>query len=117
MKTDKAKNDFESVIYSLRDWLNDDINNPYVASSESDDLQTRLMKEEDWLLEGEGEHASYQEYNKRYSDLNSKLQSFKTRKSEHNDRDRGVELARTRLSQVEDKLKEVGKKKTWITED
>jgi hypothetical protein len=24
IKTDKAKNDFESIIYSLRSWLNDD---------------------------------------------------------------------------------------------
>ena len=24
IKTDKAKNDFESVIYAMRDWVNDD---------------------------------------------------------------------------------------------
>ena len=26
VKTDKAKNDFEGVIYALRDWLNDESN-------------------------------------------------------------------------------------------
>ena len=30
IKTDKAKNDFESVIYAMRDWLNEDENNPYI---------------------------------------------------------------------------------------
>jgi len=29
LKTDKAKNEYESVIYSLRGWLNDDQNTPY----------------------------------------------------------------------------------------
>jgi hypoxia up-regulated 1 len=30
IKTDKAKNDFESVIYAMRDWLNEDENNPFI---------------------------------------------------------------------------------------
>ena len=93
MKTDKAKNDFESVIYALRDWITDESNNPYVPSSEVDELQSKLMKEEDWLLEGEGEHASYSEYNKRYTDLNNKFSAYKSRKTEHNERDKGVEAA------------------------
>jgi hypothetical protein len=31
MKTDKAKNDFETVIYALRDWVNEDDNIPFVG--------------------------------------------------------------------------------------
>ena len=34
VRTDKAKNDFESVIYSMRDWLNDEENNPYIVEDE-----------------------------------------------------------------------------------
>jgi len=49
--------------------------------------------------------------------LNTKFQSFKTRKSEHTGRDEGVKLAKQRLLAVEDKLKELGKKKPWITDE
>ena len=31
-KTEKAKNDFETVIYALRDWVNEDENVPFVGS-------------------------------------------------------------------------------------
>jgi len=30
IKTDKAKNDFESVIYALRDWTSEDGNQPFI---------------------------------------------------------------------------------------
>jgi len=30
VRTDKAKNDFESIIYSFRDFLNEDENLPYI---------------------------------------------------------------------------------------
>lgn len=33
-KTDKAKNDFEAVIYSLRDWINEDENVPFVGGAD-----------------------------------------------------------------------------------
>lgn len=58
-KTDKAKNDFESVIYMLRGWLTDEENNPFIPSEDQDILLSQLTKEEDWLLEGEGDNSSY----------------------------------------------------------
>jgi hypoxia up-regulated 1 len=33
-KTDKAKNDFESVIYALRDWVNEDDNMPFIGNAD-----------------------------------------------------------------------------------
>ena len=30
IKTDKAKNDFESIIYALREWVNDDQNQAFI---------------------------------------------------------------------------------------
>lgn len=34
LKTDKAKNEFESIIYSFRGWLNEDSNAPYFEKSD-----------------------------------------------------------------------------------
>lgn len=33
-KTDKAKNDFEAIIYALRDWINEDENVPFVGGAD-----------------------------------------------------------------------------------
>lgn len=37
-KTDKAKNDYESVIYALRDWINEDENVPFIGTSNVEEL-------------------------------------------------------------------------------
>jgi hypoxia up-regulated 1 len=62
VRTDKAKNDFESIIYALRDWLNDDNNQAFVKSAENDELMTKLSQEEEWLVDGEGDSANATEY-------------------------------------------------------
>ena len=40
VKTDKAKNDYESVIYSMRDWVNDEPNQPFIPPGEAENLLT-----------------------------------------------------------------------------
>ena len=80
IKTDKAKNEFESIIYSMRSWLNDEDNNPYIDSKEQDSLLSKLIEEEEWLLDGEGEHADHLEYIKRYTDLESQFKIYRQRK-------------------------------------
>ena len=93
VKTDKAKNDFESVIYSMRDWLNEDENNPYIPQGETETLLNRLSKEEDWLLEGEGDTATYKEYEQRFGELNKIITAFKSRKTEHGQREDALSSA------------------------
>ena len=48
---DEAKNAYESMIYSLRDWLRDDDNTVYVDESERDALFTKLDDGEEWLYD------------------------------------------------------------------
>lgn len=117
IKTDKAKNDFESVIYSMRDWLNDDENNPYIPQGETETLLNRLSKEEDWLLEGEGDTASYKEYENRFGELNKIMNTFKSRKQEHNMREEAVKYAIAKLDSIYEKSEELKKKKPWITDE
>ena len=115
-RTDKAKNDFESVIYSMRDWLNEEENQGFVPGDEGEDLRSRLVKEEDWLMD-EGDQAGLGEYVKRYTELNGKLQSYKTRKTEYNQREDAVSNAYTKLENFEEKLDDLKTKKPWITDD
>lgn len=113
-KTDKAKNDFETVIYALRDWINEDDNMPFVGASKVEDVQHLLRDAENWLEE-DGYNAKYSEYLSRYSELNSQFSKFKVRKEEYSLRDAAIESAKTKLAKVQDKTEELEKKKTWIT--
>ena len=46
IRTDKAKNDFESVIYAFRDWLRDDDNVPFVGEKQAETHIEALGQEE-----------------------------------------------------------------------
>jgi hypothetical protein len=70
VRTDKAKNDFESIIYSMRDWINDESNQPFIPSDDVDKMLNKLSSEEEWLLDGEGDTANLIEYNRRFNELN-----------------------------------------------
>ncbi|CDW74071.1 protein heat shock protein [Stylonychia lemnae] len=115
-KTDKAKNDFESVIYSLRDWVNEDENVPFVGTGKIDEIMQLLRDAEDWL-ENDGYSAKYGEYITRFSELNTKYNQVKMRKDEFNNRDGAVTLAKSKLESFLDKIEDLKLKKTWITED
>lgn len=66
-KTDKAKNDFESVIYALRDWINEDENIPFVGKADKQDaIMAALREAEDWL-ENDGDNAKFGDYQSKYS--------------------------------------------------
>lgn len=51
IKTDVAKNDFESNIYTMRDWLREDENMPYVEEATRDAYIEKLTEWEDWLYD------------------------------------------------------------------
>jgi len=69
-KTDKAKNDFETTIYALRDWVHEDENLPFVGSADAQDVILNILREaEDWL-EDEGYSAKYADYAAKFAELN-----------------------------------------------
>jgi hypoxia up-regulated 1 len=115
-KTDKAKNDFESVIYALRDWVNEDENVPFVGSDKIEEIMELLRNSEDWL-ENDGYSAKYSEYLSKFSELNSKFNQIKMRKDEYNNRDDAVASTKTKLDRFQDKVEELKTKKAWITDD
>ncbi len=87
-RTDKAKNDFESVIYAMREWLTDngDKHRHYLGADPAEaeeQMLAKLSESEEWLLDGEGEHATYVEYTEKYNDLNGIFSQLKMRKDEH----------------------------------
>ena len=93
-KTDKAKNDLESIIYAMRDWLSEDAHMAFVGREQVEALLEELRQEEDWLLEGEGEYATHVEYADKHRGLDKKYKQYKWRKEEYERRDAVVEGTR-----------------------
>ena len=63
-------NDFESLIYEIREWVQEDAHQIYLTQEEQDTTLSSLMEAEDWLLYGEGDTASASEFTKRRNELN-----------------------------------------------
>lgn len=59
--SDEAKNAYESLIYSLRDWLRDSDNEIYVEESEREALFVKLDDGEEWLYD-DGANVAYTKY-------------------------------------------------------
>lgn len=70
----------------------------------------------DWLY-GDGEYATYSQYNRRTKDLRQDYDKYKKRKSEYDLRQSAVEKARISLKGTLDKLEDLLVKKSWITEE
>lgn len=116
IRTDKAKNDFESVIYAFRDWLRDDDNVPFVGEKQAETHIEALGQEEQWL-EGDGDQSTFDEYTQRHNRLNGEFVKFKERKEEFHARDKAVTKARADLQAYTGKLATLTTKKDWIKEE
>ena len=87
MMADEAKNAYESLIYSLRDWLRDDDNTIYVEDSEREALFTKLDDGEEWLYD-DGSDVSHTKYQERSYELTTEQTKFNRRKEEHQSREK-----------------------------
>lgn len=117
-KTDKAKNDFESVIYAMRAWVSEYPEHlQYIGTSDDQDaILANLSTAEEWLLDGDGEFATYVEYNEKFEELDKVFQTLKSRKDEHKKRPKVITEAHRRLEELEDETKDLAEKKPWINE-
>jgi hypothetical protein len=80
LKNEEAKNDFETLIYGFRDWLNDGENEDFVTRNEKSENLTTLETESEWLYD-EGDDAGFKEYQRRGYELQTSFTKFRTRKN------------------------------------
>ena len=64
LELDEAKNYFETQIYELRAWLNDDANSVYSTESDKETWLSKCSEEEEWL-DMEGFSANKGEFKQR----------------------------------------------------
>jgi molecular chaperone DnaK (HSP70) len=82
IKTDIAKNDFESMIYKLKDFLNEDENHKYIEEVDRLIYIETLSELEEWLYD-EGDGANYTVYNNKAKNLTDDYNKYNNLKSEH----------------------------------
>lgn len=61
LKTDEAKNDFESLIYEFKDFLNEDENHVYDSAQGIESNLEKCTEASDWLDEA-GPQVGFKEY-------------------------------------------------------
>lgn len=82
IKTDIAKNDFESMIYKLKDFLREEDNFPYVEEEVRDEYMEKLTEMEDWLYE-DGSDLNHTVYNNKAKNLTNDFNNWSNLKNEH----------------------------------
>lgn len=113
LKTDEEKNNYESMVYEMRGWLNDDDNFAYVSESDREEWVDKCNEGEDWLYE-DGADAGYKEYQERSYKLSGAFNKFRNRKIEHQSRQRAVDQITGQLNSMRDELPQIEESKPWI---
>jgi len=113
--SDEAKNAFESLIYSLRDWLRDDDNEKYVDEAEREALFTKLDDGEEWLYD-EGANVSYTKYQEKSYELTALQTKFNNRKEQHSSRDKMIPQIRDALEASRSQAHMIREAMPWVTE-
>lgn len=75
IKTDEAKNNFESLVYAFRSWLREEENEEFVVEEQRESWIEKLNEMEDWLYE-DGSDANFTAYRKKREDLNKDYEVF-----------------------------------------
>ena len=115
-RNDIARNDFESLVYKVREWLREEENEVYVESSERENRIEFLNEMEDWLYE-DGANANYTILENKTADLTKEFTTFTSRKTLHETLDAVVKKARDSVAKIEDKVNTLKEDKPFITEE
>lgn len=106
IKNDKAMNDFEAMIYRLREWLREDDNEPFVEATERDTYIETLAGHEDWLYE-DGANANYTVFDKMYKTLLTDYDKYEARKNEGNGRDEFIKDTLEALDKFDENVQDL----------
>lgn len=105
IKTDIAKNNFESMIYTMKDWLREDVNTPYVEDAKIEAQIEQLTEWEDWLYD-EGSNLMYSVYEGMFNNMTKDLDSYKSKKVQFEGRAEFVEKTNDALDKMTEMMEE-----------
>lgn len=109
-------NDFESQIYKMRSWLQEEENEVYVLEKEREAQIEKMNELEEWLYE-EGASANFTTYGKKEKEILKKFDAYQGRKQFDKEITETIETTAATFADLESKLEELQETKTWIKED
>lgn len=116
LSTDEAKNEYESLIYEFRGWLNEDENQVYDTPQGIEIALQKVSEASDWLDDA-GPKVGYKEYQSRSYELLGDFSKLKNRKEEHVLRQDRLAAVLESAQKMKDDMNDVLASKPWITED
>lgn len=111
--TQKAKNDFEALIYSSREFATEEENQVYSTIQTIEELLVTLEKDENWLYE-EGYNEKYEVYMDKINQINSTVSAIKYRKDEHHLREELIPSAQAYLRNFTSQIEAFSKRFPWV---
>ena len=116
IKRDIALNDFESMVYKLREWLREEENFPYVLEEEREKQIEVLNAHEDWLYE-DGSYANFTTFQDMHKVLLKDYKTYSKKKDEHEMRKTIEEGSEAVFTDLEEKVRDLAETKPWITKE
>lgn len=113
---DEAKNKYESQIYALRAWLNDEDNSVFIVEADMELWLEKMEAAEDWLYD-DGSDLPYTEYKERSNDLTQQYEYFNDRKEEYNFREHQLPAKIDELKEQKHSMRRIREMMPWITEE
>lgn len=116
-KSKIIRNEYESSIYSARNFLNDDDNAAYIKTDdEKNKLLLFLDEEEDWLYEG-GATADYDALKNKLKVLEKKIKPIEKRKKYRQQLPSEIEKIKAKLEENEKSFKKYIRKRDWLPDE
>ena len=111
--TQKAKNEFEALIYSSREFASNTDNHVYSTSTAIEEFLSILEKDENWLYE-EGYNEKLEVYKDKINEINSTISAIKFRQSEHHLREELIPPTQAFLKNFTNEISAFTKQFPWI---
>ena len=111
--TQKAKNEFEALIYSAREFALNEENQVYSTLANIEELLVKLEKDENWLYE-EGYNEKFEVYLEKINSINSTISPIMYRKAEHHLREELILPAQQYLKNFTTQITSFSKQFPWV---
>lgn len=107
-------NEFESLIYSSRSFLEDEETQPYLRSEEEKEKLLLYINEEEEWLEEKGTTADYEVIKNKVKVLEKKINPIKKRKTQREQVAEQIEKSQKKLDDIEKSFKKYTKRRDWL---
>ena len=115
LDTMAAKNKYEALLYSSRDWISEEENHKYTTPEVIEEFLKNITEGEDWLYE-DGYDETLEVYQAKINEVNSTVSQIRYRKDEHLLREDILETTKTVVKNFTNQINEFVTFFPWIEE-